>query len=100
MVLYILVTVHKDGSTRAWDAITESQREDPPEYMETKKSQVRAGVDDLETIAWIPIEVDYRKLLQILYPKATVKGKIQQLEGVEHANLYRRNRQDGKEHSR
>lgn len=100
MVIYVLFSEHKDGSTRCWDAITESQRDDLPEYMKEKKSQVRSNSDDISTIAWVPMDIDYRKLLQVLHPKASVKGKIHPIQGEEHADLYRGNRQDGQEHSR
>lgn len=103
MILYVLFLERKDMIPECLDAITESQHgDDTLAYMKEKKSQVRRVVDkeEVNILNWVPIEVDYSKLLKNFDTKPVFKGKIQLLEGEEHESIFGRLRQDGQKHSR
>jgi hypothetical protein len=102
MVIYVLFG-ERDNLPECFDAITEAQHGDETiEYMKERKHQIRRAIDEKEmpVLNWVPIEVDYGKLLQNFNSRPKNKGKIHPLEGIEHASIYRRNRPDGEEHPR
>lgn len=97
MVIYVLIG-ERDNLPECFDAITEAQHgDDTIEYMKERKHQIRRVIDEKEmpVLNWVPIEVDYGKLLQNFNSRPKNKGKIWTLEGTEHASIYRRNRPDG-----
>ena len=104
MIIYILMG-EREGLPECFDAITQAQEGDDEEtvaYMKERKSQIRQVVDKKEVpvLMWVPIELDYGKLLKNFTHKPPTKGKIYQIEGEEHARIYRGNGQNGEVDSR